>query len=390
VELGAAWIHGRQGNPITALAAREGLLVEPSSHRAALVDAEGRVHDDVDEQLSRFDAVVERARGEAQPEGREREDVPDRSVAQAVLDLPDASIPRRTLELGLRWHTLILGTELDRLSLRAWNHDDDLPGGDGVLPGGYDGVVKALARGADVRLEHCVERIDWNARPLRVHTNRGLLLAHAVLVTVSLGVLQAEAIELSPSLPPWKQRAQRALGMGCLDKVILRFDARVALGTRRPGAALDLGRWLADPSGPEHLVLDGPAEGPTTLTRLPPAQGPGVIAWQAGRAARSAEELPDGQRVEAALAVLRRVFGPDVPAPAAAHATAWHRDPLARGAYSHVPVGGSPRAYDELAAPLASGRLRFAGEATHRRHAATVHGAIESGWREAHALDRRK
>ena len=31
-------------------------------------------------------------------------------------------------------------------------------------------------------------------------------------------------------------------------------------------------------------------------------------------------------------------------------------------------------------------RIRFAGEATHENHFSTVHGAIESGWREAEII----
>ena len=37
----------------------------------------------------------------------------------------------------------------------------------------------------------------------------------------------------------------------------------------------------------------------------------------------------------------------------------------------------------KMAEPAMDGKLLFAGEATHPRHFSTVHGAIESGWREA-------
>ncbi len=43
-------------------------------------------------------------------------------------------------------------------------------------------------------------------------------------------------------------------------------------------------------------------------------------------------------------------------------------------------VPGALSAYDT------SGRLRFAGEATHPHYFSTVHGAIESGWREAEKI----
>ena len=41
----------------------------------------------------------------------------------------------------------------------------------------------------------------------------------AAIMTVPLGVLQAQAIQFEPSLPPWKQEAVQALGYGNLNKV---------------------------------------------------------------------------------------------------------------------------------------------------------------------------
>ena len=60
----------------------------------------------------------------------------------------------------------------------------------------------------------------------------------------------------------------------------------------------------------------------------------------------------------------------------------WLRDPYARGAYSHVLVGGEGAA-EILAKPLA-GTLFFAGEATDTGgEAGTVAGALQSGARAA-------
>jgi monoamine oxidase len=57
----------------------------------------------------------------------------------------------------------------------------------------------------------------------------------------------------------------------------------------------------------------------------------------------------------------------------------WSRDPWSLGAYSSIPVGRMGYALP-LAAP--HGRIHSAGEATAvDGHAASVHGAISSGWR---------
>jgi monoamine oxidase len=63
----------------------------------------------------------------------------------------------------------------------------------------------------------------------------------------------------------------------------------------------------------------------------------------------------------------------------------WQADPFARGAYSHVLVGGEG-AQQALAEPL-SRTLFFAGEATDwTGHHSTVHGAFASGRRAAEAV----
>ncbi len=85
------------------------------------------------------------------------------------------------------------------------------------------------------------------------------------------------------------------------------------------------------------------------------------------------------------MTVLRRLFGRAIPHPDAWLITRWRNDPFARGSYSYVPVGATPEDFDALAAPVAD-RLFFAGEATHRRCYATVHGAYLTGQREAERI----
>jgi monoamine oxidase len=54
------------------------------------------------------------------------------------------------------------------------------------------------------------------------------------------------------------------------------------------------------------------------------------------------------------------------------------------GSYAHIPVGAEPADMDTLAELV--GRIHFAGEATHRMHSGTVHGALLSGLREAEKI----
>uniref|UniRef100_A0A6V7QSR8 Amine oxidase domain-containing protein n=1 Tax=Ananas comosus var. bracteatus TaxID=296719 RepID=A0A6V7QSR8_ANACO len=73
----------------------------------------------------------------------------------------------------------------------------------------------------------------------------------------------------------------------------------------------------------------------------------------------------------------------------------WGTDPLFLGSYSYVAVGSSGDDLDLMAEPLPRGaegvgaaalQILFGGEATHRTHYSTTHGAYFSGIREANRL----
>lgn len=66
-----------------------------------------------------------------------------------------------------------------------------------------------------------------------------------------------------------------------------------------------------------------------------------------------------------------------IPDPVDAILTRWRHDPFARGSYSHLAVGASPGDREALRRPAPP--RYFAGEALHRDHPATVHGALLCG-----------
>ena len=79
---------------------------------------------------------------------------------------------------------------------------------------------------------------------------------------------------------------------------------------------------------------------------------------------------------------LKTIFGSRATAPKRAIATHWNEDPFARGAYSFAGVGATEKDHETMAQPEGQ-RLFFAGEHTHEKYRATVHGAYLSGVREA-------
>lgn len=72
--------------------------------------------------------------------------------------------------------------------------------------------------------------------------------------------------------------------------------------------------------------------------------------------------------------------------------TQWHSNRHFRGTYSFRGVNATELAVSpkDLEQPLTNSRgatvVQFAGEATNFNHYSTVHGAIETGWREAQRI----
>jgi polyamine oxidase len=366
VDLGAAWIHGIRGNPITALARRAGLRTLLSPHEALRLW-------DADDTMLTLEAGLATVRGfrdlleEAQALGARIEQ--DISMADALARLsPERTHARRALFWCLRWLELMSGGECEQLSLQHWGDDEDLPGPDHVFPDGYDGIVQHLARGLDIRCEHEVVHVGWGKDEVVVDTSCGAFRAPRVVITLPLGVLKAGAVAFDPPLPERKRGAIERLGVGLVNKIALRYQTAF---------------W---PPETTHLhVMSGARDGISGFTSLVPQGAPVLIAYASGRFARDLEALDDEAALEPALAALERMFGEAVTPLQGAALSRWQRDPFSRGASSFVPVGASSEDYDVMAEPLGE-RLYFAGEATFRRHPSTVHGAYLSGLREADRL----
>ena len=63
----------------------------------------------------------------------------------------------------------------------------------------------------------------------------------------------------------------------------------------------------------------------------------------------------------------------------------WNNQSYFYGSHSFIPIGGFSSDYDILAESI-NDKLFFAGEHTHRKYRATMHGAYLSGAREANKI----
>lgn len=367
MDLGASWIHGVKGNPLTTLADAAGApRVATSYDSAVALDAQGRVVS-LDAAMARAETLVDAARAAVDEAPR------DVALAAAIESSPawrEAGAGDRRLLRHFVNATIEQEYGGDWTETSAWHFDDDaaFDGGDVLFPQGYDQVVRHLAQGLDIRLGQVVEALAPERGGVRVSLADGAtLVADHVVITVPLGVLRAGGIRFAAPLSAVRQAAIATLRMGLLNKCWLRFD-RVA--------------WPPDVDWIEWL---GPADGGWAqwLSLAPSARLPVLLAFHAGAQASELEALDDRATLAAAHAALRAMFGNGFPAPVAAQITRWAQDPFSLGAYSFNAVGVTRATRAALAGSDWDGALAFAGEAASPRYFGTAHGAVLSGWAAA-------
>jgi monoamine oxidase len=369
VDMGASWIHGTRGNPLTTLARAQGLKLTATDYkRSVTYDETGREIPFIKPARQAL-AVVEKARGKIYDADADMslQSAVERSKAWQRLSPQDRRVARLAINTRIEHE---YSGDWSRLS--AWHFDagKDFPGDEAVVTPGFGPIIASLARGLDLRLDEAVTAIAPSATGVEITTTRGTHRADHAIVTLPLGVLQSGRIRFAEPLDRRRQRAIDRLGVGLLNKCVLRFD-RVF--------------WPADMDWIDFL---GPVE---TLwadwTSYLPATGqPLIVGFNAARMAEEVEAWDDRTTAASAVESLRTMFGSAVPDPVGSQISRWRQDPFARGAYSFKAVGSSRKDRKALFGADWDGRLLFAGEAASADQPSTVHGALITGRGSASAL----
>lgn len=226
VHLGAAWIHGVEGNPITALAAEAGVGWEPSGWGASRTYLMGERALDEDER----DAVwtLRRVVAARIAEARAGASVHDALGPVLRAALADVEAPPRQRAVLECWvhseYENLYAAPIDDLSLLHCTEPFSMAGDDATLTGPLDRVVDHAIAALDVRLRTTVERIEASGSRWRVTSTAPTEMADSVIVTAPAGVLSAGNIVFDPPLPDAVQASLGRLGAGVLAKIFFEFD----------------------------------------------------------------------------------------------------------------------------------------------------------------------
>lgn len=247
---------------------------------------------------------------------------------------------------------------------------------------GYGALTDAIAlecrtNGCVFHLSCAAQAVRWNANEVHVMSTSGeVFTASALVMSVSLGVLQSGAIRFYPELTR-KGTAQNKLHIGHVIKIhlFLREEFWRSEAVQQ--------HMKADLSKLSFVMSD--AVIPTWWTQYP-RQSRLLTGWLPGPRALRFNEASDEEILHECVRSLSYIFGTaeeDIRNMIDRYKIHnWTRDPYARGAYHYESVDGDY--YAHLAGEPVDNTIFFAGEAFGGEHGAgMVEAAIASGLRTA-------
>ena len=214
-----------------------------------------------------------------------------------------------------------------------------------------------------IQLNTPVKQIDYSGPIIQVtDTNNNIYTADKVIITVPITILKSGDIEFVPALPTEKTTAFSNIGMDAGMKVFLKFNTKFF----------------------DENILGGAICAAYADDSIGKAQDDNVLlAFVMGQQAEYLTSLgSDSAITNALLQELDTMYNGQATASfVASHVQNWTTHPFVRGAYSYSTVGmGDAR---KVASETVAKKLYFAGEAMNTSgHHQTVHGAIETGYRE--------
>ena len=229
----------------------------------------------------------------------------------------------------------------------------------------FDLIDKEIASQVkdQILINTIITKIDYSQSEIKLtDSNNNTFNANKVIVTVPISILKSGDIQFIPALPIEKTTAFSKIGMDAGMKVFLKFSNRFfdqnIIGGEICAAYADdsIGKTQND-----YILL----------------------AFIMGNQAEYLTSLGSDVAITAALLQeLDLMYNGQATASfIASHVENWTTNPFVKGAYSYSTIGmGDAR---KTASQALSEKLYFAGEAMNTNgHHQTVHGAVETGYRE--------
>jgi monoamine oxidase len=372
LDLGASWIHGAKGNPITTLANQiNASLLTTDYEKSITYGSNGKLLTASQERLlDRLTELLTKVISKAQNADK------DVSIEQAI-----QSIVKKfsNSTQALEFINFIINSNLEheysgsasRLSTHWFDSGKEYSGDDVIFANGYKVICEYLSKDINIILNNPVKEINSVGNTVKIFTDKDKFTADYVVVTVPLGVLKKKTIKFTPSLPNSKRLAIASLGMGVLNKCYLRFEKPF---------------WPDNVDWIEHTSKQS-GQWCEWVSFKRVADIPVLLGFNAADFGRKLESLSDSDTIKSAMDTLRKIFGPNIPEPIDYQITRWASDIFSYGSYSFNSIGTTPKSRNALRSPI-NNKLFFAGEACSVDYFGTTHGAYLSGIAAAREIER--
>ena len=388
IDVGATFIHGVEGNPLTELAKQfNEPLIKVDYSKMAVYDKFGKK---ISLKSMKSTKKIYRKLREYTMQHRDSlnkdqslQYVMEKGVSKLNIDLTEEE------QSGLTWHFFweIVQDQiayLKDLSTIEYDASTAFPGHDYLLANGMQSLTDKLAKQLNIITDCTVNSITTKGSPLRVECagSGSEFKASNVIVAVPLGVMQQSSIRFNPPLPKWKRRSIHRLGCSSAIKFALKFDSQFwesdvqfigKLGSLNStifgeGAHMEFINMNAFHPGSNVLVLEVDVDHADWMTAQPAAD-----------------------RLDSIMTSLRQIYGNDIPNPVDVKTANFVSSPLIGCGFSYWPPLASGD--DNLAAGecISKGSLCFISEYTSPLYYGNLHGAIHEGQKVAtHFINKAK
>ena len=388
IEMGAEWIHGQVANVAYKLASSNGLVQESESRNFQFV---------LKGQKSAMDSKITKQFEELVGKLQDPEEAEFDSYGQFVDNEELLELPSYLRVPFTDWyHRLIRSTDACtnwyELSLPGMIQYEELEGGDVPFKSKYEDLLKVFQQDLPYncyQLQSPVSKIESFEDTVKVWMGEEFIEADVAICTVSLGVLKRNSIDFIPGLSPQKLKAIQLVGFGTIDKIFVEFTFPWITTTKS-----NLYLYFLHPESISYTKIEAEKDWTRFILGVYHVIDQPKVAsfWLAGYGAKLVEELSD-KVIQQGIEKLIEDFSPSIQELTnlaenpivKITKSQWYSNPYTCGSYSYPTVdsfkaGLGPK---DLATPEGYNRVLFAGEASSFNHYSTVHGAIETGWREA-------
>ena len=359
LDLGAAWIHGINNNPLMKLAKDNGV---PTVH----FDNTKKVHSKLNPEFTNSELKQAGNKFKEYLKKLESDGVEDDSLENTLIKyINEKNLDATNIALLKNWAFMEIEIEfaskLNYLSRISYNNPEQNGGGDDLMPSGYINIFKNFYENLkdDIQYNKIIKKIVEDGNKVKIYDkDNNEYISDLVVVTVPLGCLKKNTIEFVPDLSEEKKNSIKKMNFGTMNKVIIEFTEKF---------------W--DENENVIKILADPRLQYPWMVNYYNVINKNVLIFLTTD--EDFEKKTDDQIKNEVIESLSKVYDKDKINIKYFKRTEWRTDPYSYGSYTSYGVGTTEKEVNILAKKHEN-LIYFAGEHTFAKFLSTVNSAYKS------------